>query len=1285
MGAKVLLLEDDVSLACEMKAALTRAGCAVEVVRDGNAGLARAVSTRFDLIVASVELPGMNGFRLANRLMKDPRIQRPPMFLVSGQPSIDFDEHRKLPTRADSYFHKPIIMAELVARVRATLPGLGNQSIVPPADDVDRSGEEWAHVLDVLDDLASEDAVREKRASGIVGSAPPENAEPPRFEQQRARITEHEETQAKLLRELDEARAAAARAVSARNEAVARLEHEVAQWKDRALGAPLSAQNLPVAQAHDELALRAQLVRKDAKLSRMRDELDQAAHANRELREKTNRMEGDLAALKQSLADLGTQNAEMEKLLSSARADKEQATRRALDLSRRLERVRPDIEQVEQALAREQAERRRDAEESARALAEAAALREAEREEAESLRTGELAARDAAHARKIREIVSQHDSVTQPLQRESSELRAEVEALRAAAAQSEQAHREELLREAGVLRAEHIEAIAGAERAFEHKQAVLRHEFEAAQSKLREHAGQRIQEVQARLADQTRDARRRASEAEARFEATLAGERERILALERALAEERESRAEQLSAHAEDLAEASALRDRERIAAEERELALHEHLASTAAAKAREQADELRRAALERDAAVSALRRDLADLEARRKAETSAAESAREAALAAQRSLFESRIAELGAERDAAVERASAEGKDEIRRASEAFAAKEREHREARAVLEQAHRVEMAERERALDELREALQAERQARAADAAAHSGRLAEVARASNDELGQYMERFRAEQERENAELRQRLGNEYQDELARERQSYEGRIQALEEEIRQVRALKAELGLAEERWREDKNAELRAKLEELGAAHARDRSEAERRASDELAKARMVGEEAVRKADDEARARLYEVERERDARVHALEGAIAELERDRERQVRAADGHEATERALDQERRARASEAETHRAALASLARRHETELGEARQRASELETRGTATSDALLRERADHESAVADLQARLQETRGEAERSHAEAVATERRIREEAEANARATAAVHADTMAGAERRFEAQMADAVRQRDELRAGLDKLELRVRELETELERRVREARTALFERETAAAEAAARYELVIHEREREGAAQKAEHAREVAEAARLHRAAVVEIERGREATLETETRRARAEAKKEAEGQFENRVGRAMDELRTELELERAQTFAQMERTHSAALRRVMENGERERAALSTRVKELERLATSRSAEPAAREAGSDASAEIERFEALVRSRADDVSRLERELDFARAEVPALEAEIAALRTELTSKRLELDERALTTALARIDAADSSAGG
>src|SRR5689334_8013136 len=109
MSATVLLLEDDVALACEIQATLAQMGCSVETLRDGNAGLARAIPRRFALIVASLELPGMNGFRLCNRLKKDNTTRAPPIFLLASRAAAgEIDSHRRLPTRANSYFEKPV-------------------------------------------------------------------------------------------------------------------------------------------------------------------------------------------------------------------------------------------------------------------------------------------------------------------------------------------------------------------------------------------------------------------------------------------------------------------------------------------------------------------------------------------------------------------------------------------------------------------------------------------------------------------------------------------------------------------------------------------------------------------------------------------------------------------------------------------------------------------------------------------------------------------------------------------------------------------------------------------------------------------------------------------------------------------------------------------------------------------------------------------------------------------------------------------------------------------------
>jgi two-component system response regulator MprA len=99
MDARVLLLEDDVALACEIQVALAQVGCHVEILRDGTQGLVRAVSDHFDLVLASLELPGMNGFRICNRFKRDPNVNTTPFFLLSSEASTtDFEQHQSLPT-----------------------------------------------------------------------------------------------------------------------------------------------------------------------------------------------------------------------------------------------------------------------------------------------------------------------------------------------------------------------------------------------------------------------------------------------------------------------------------------------------------------------------------------------------------------------------------------------------------------------------------------------------------------------------------------------------------------------------------------------------------------------------------------------------------------------------------------------------------------------------------------------------------------------------------------------------------------------------------------------------------------------------------------------------------------------------------------------------------------------------------------------------------------------------------------------------------------------------------
>jgi two-component system cell cycle response regulator CpdR len=66
--ARILLAEDDDHLRLFLSRGLQRAGHTVDAVGDGNAALALALRTDFDLLLADVVMPGLDGIELARKL-----------------------------------------------------------------------------------------------------------------------------------------------------------------------------------------------------------------------------------------------------------------------------------------------------------------------------------------------------------------------------------------------------------------------------------------------------------------------------------------------------------------------------------------------------------------------------------------------------------------------------------------------------------------------------------------------------------------------------------------------------------------------------------------------------------------------------------------------------------------------------------------------------------------------------------------------------------------------------------------------------------------------------------------------------------------------------------------------------------------------------------------------------------------------------------------------------------------------------------------------------------------
>ncbi len=127
-GKRVLVVEDDSSIAIGLRINLEAEGYVVHVAEDGEKGLDLARSIDPHLIVLDVMLPKLNGFEVLQTLRAEGK--RVPIIVLSAR-TAEMDKVTGLELGAEDYVAKPFSLAELLARIRSTLRRA--QQLSPPS------------------------------------------------------------------------------------------------------------------------------------------------------------------------------------------------------------------------------------------------------------------------------------------------------------------------------------------------------------------------------------------------------------------------------------------------------------------------------------------------------------------------------------------------------------------------------------------------------------------------------------------------------------------------------------------------------------------------------------------------------------------------------------------------------------------------------------------------------------------------------------------------------------------------------------------------------------------------------------------------------------------------------------------------------------------------------------------------------------------------------------------------------------------------------------------------
>lgn len=120
MTASILAVDDSASLRMAIRIALTGAGYTVTEAGDGVEGLAKATSTKFDMIVTDLNMPNMDGLSMIRELRKQQAQAGVPIIFLTTESDPEMKNQAKA-AGATGWLVKPFVPDQLVKVARKVL------------------------------------------------------------------------------------------------------------------------------------------------------------------------------------------------------------------------------------------------------------------------------------------------------------------------------------------------------------------------------------------------------------------------------------------------------------------------------------------------------------------------------------------------------------------------------------------------------------------------------------------------------------------------------------------------------------------------------------------------------------------------------------------------------------------------------------------------------------------------------------------------------------------------------------------------------------------------------------------------------------------------------------------------------------------------------------------------------------------------------------------------------------------------------------------------------------